>query len=71
MHEIESVAVAQEMVFGQTLLLDPYVTREIELKKEQDAPFLSKIPYMNKFRNVAAAKVNTNLMVMIQPKIIK
>lgn len=71
MHEIESVAVAQEMVFGQTLLLDPYVTREFELKKEQGAPFLSKIPYMNKFRNVAAAKVNTNLMVMIQPKIIK
>ncbi|NND98440.1 MAG: hypothetical protein HKN47_14060 [Pirellulaceae bacterium] len=67
-HQIETAAAAEEFAYGETLLIDPYVSRQTEVQVESGVPLLSKIPYINRsFKNTAAASQTLHWMVLVQP----
>ena len=67
-HQVESVSVASEMKLGETLQIDPYITKEVKLEVDRDVPVLGKIPYLNRtFKNKSMATYDANWMILVQP----
>ncbi|WP_419189565.1 hypothetical protein [Stieleria marina] len=66
--QVETAVAAVEMQFGQTLLIDPYIARDVEVEIEREVPIFGKIPYVNRsFKNTAKATKTTNWLIMVQP----
>lgn len=69
-HQVEKAVVAAEMKYGQTLMIDPYISSEVEVQVERGVPIIGKIPYINRsFKNTASAKMNAHWMILIEPQI--
>ena len=67
-HQVETASAAENIAPGQSLLIDPYVSRTIQVEEERGVPVFNKIPYMNKaFTNTAMAEHKVHMMVLLQP----
>ena len=67
-HQVETVSVASDLDFGETLLIDPYISKEIKFEVDREVPVLGKIPYLNRtFKNKSMATYDANWMILVQP----
>ena len=66
--QVEKAFAAERLQFGQTLLVDPYISQSGEVRVERGVPMLGKIPYINRaFKNIAVARTKLNMMVILEP----
>jgi hypothetical protein len=71
-HQITTATAAEQLLVGQTLLIDPHVSKSKSVRVESGVPMIAKIPYVGRrFRNMSIGSVAQNMMVLLQPSIEK
>ena len=69
-HQVTAAITSQQLAKGQTLLVDPHVTRTKSVQRESEVPVLGKIPYVGRsFKNTAIGTVEQHMMMMLQASI--
>jgi hypothetical protein len=71
-HQVTTAVAAHQLVAGQTLLLDPHVTKNKSVTKSSGVPMIGRIPYVGRrFRNIGVANVEQKMLVLLKPSIEK
>lgn len=71
-HEVTTVTASRNLSQGQTLLVDPHVTKPTTVQSESAVPVIGKLPYVGRsFRNISVASVEQHLIVLLRPLIEK
>lgn len=69
-HQSTTATAAEQLLVGQTLLLDPHVVKSKSVRVESGVPMFAKIPYVGRrFKNLSILSVAQNMMVLLQPSI--
>ncbi len=67
---IKTVLAVEELAMGETLLVDPYLTKSITLQSETGVPVLRNLPYVGRtFKSVQFENADHNIMVLLQPTV--
>lgn len=71
-HQQKTLHVTENLVIGQTLMIDPYVKHEAARTVETGVPMFSKVPYVKKmFVNKSKGTVQQHMIVTLEPTIAK
>jgi hypothetical protein len=71
-HQVTTALASQLLAPGQTLLIDPHVTKTLSVRSESAVPLIERIPYVGRsFKNVAVAEVEQHMIMLFQPSIEK
>ena len=69
-HQVTAAIASQRLAKGQTLLVDPHVTRTKSVQRKSEVPVLGKIPYVGRsFTNTATGTVEQHMLMLLQPSI--
>ena len=69
-HQLTSAIASQQLAEGQTLLVDPHVSKTRTVQSETAVPVIGKIPYVGRsFRNVDVTSVEQHMIVLLRPSI--
>jgi hypothetical protein len=70
-HVVTSSTVSVRIAAGQTLLIDPHLTRTSQVGRTVGIPVLTKIPYLNRtFKNVSHENVERWMIVLLEPSMV-
>ena len=69
-HQVTAAIASQQLAKGQTLLVDPHVTRTKSVEQKSEVPVLGKIPYVGRsFKHTAVGTVEQHMLMLLQPSI--
>lgn len=69
-HQVNSALTSVQLAKGQTLLVDPHVTKTKSVQRESNVPMLEKIPYVGRsFKNMSVGTVEQHMLMLLQPSI--
>ncbi len=70
LQQVTKVVALERIAAGQTLMIDPHVSKTKRVEHASGVPVLTKIPYVGRtFKNVGVATVEQHMMVLLQPTI--
>lgn len=68
--QVTTASASQRLAAGQTLLIDPHISKARTLGPDVGNPILNKLPYLNKtFRNSGPKMVEQHMILLLQPSI--
>lgn len=69
-HQVTAAIASQQLAKGQTLLVDPHVTKTKSVQQESKVPVLGRIPYVGRsFKNTSVGTVEQHVLMLLQPSI--
>ncbi len=69
-HQVTAAMASQRLAKGQTLLVDPHVTRTKSVQRKSKVPVLEKLPYVGRsFKKTAIDTVEQHMLMLLQPSI--